>query len=371
MDAAPQTIGATTESVSSARRGFVCGALAAALLPNALISSCARGSYIDVLAPPSTLRPELLRLFRQETGIDVRPGSWISPTDALGKLFSSSTQLDMVIALSDLFTPVVPDAIARGLLLALDPASLPSLQHVSEQFRPDMFTAAGKIYTIPMYWGFDTVLYNRAHIPATEPLIDSWGLIFDDKFKGKVSLKDDAHESIMPTALYMGHERPLEMDRSDLREVTRFLVSKKGNFRALWGKFAEAVQLMATGEVNALYGYPLMQHTLRQQGMDIGAAMPKEGLLLFVQSAFIPRLAAHADGALQWINFLLRDDIALRLTEEAAVLSPSDSVKERLSAAQQQAFGYDALYGPAPMIRLGRPRHLDLWIEAWAEFKAA
>lgn len=354
------------------RRTFVQRALgAAALTSTPLLDACSRGAYIDVLAPPSTLRPDFVRLFRAQTGIEVRPGSWVSPTDALGKLFSASARFDLMIALSDLFTPVVPEAIARGLLRPLDPAQIPNARDLSPQFRSDMFAADGRIFTVPIYWGIDTVLYNRANVPASEPLVDSWGLIFDDKFKGKVSLKDDAHESIVPTALYMGHPRPLEMDRSDLREVTRFLIAKKANFRALWSKFAEAVQLLATGEVNALYGYPLMQHTLRHQGMDVGVSHPREGLLVFVQSAFIPSRAAHPEAALQWLNFLLREDIARQLTEQAAVLSPWERVRSALSAAQQHALGYGVLTGGVPLVRLGRPTHLDLWLEAWAEFKAA
>jgi spermidine/putrescine-binding protein len=355
----------------TSRRGFLRAAAGAGLILTAgLTGGCDKAEAIDILAPPSTLRPELLRMFEEQSGIQVRPSSWISPTDALGKLFASSARADMMIALSDLFTPVAPDAVKRGLLRPMAPAEIPDSAHVSPQFRADMFSAGGRIYSVPIYWGYDTILYNRKAIHPADPLRDSWGLIFDDRFRGKVSLKDDAHESIMPTALYLGHANPQAMDRADLREVTRFLVSKKRNFRALWSKFAEAVQLMATGEVNALYGYPLMLQSLRQQGVDVAAARPKEGVLIFVQSAFIPSSAANPEGALKWINFLLREDIGHRLTEEAAVLSPSDSVRNRFSAAQQREFGYDILNG-AKLVRLGRPENLQWWVEAWAEFKAA
>jgi len=354
------------------RRSFLYGAGCAGLaIGCGLLPACENARFINVLAPPSTLRPRLLRRFEEETGIQVRPGSWVSPTDALGKLFASSAEVDMMIALSDLLTPVVPEAIARNLLTALNPSQAPALRDIAAPFQTDMAIVDGKLFTIPMYWGYNAVLYNRAVVPDSEPLIGSWGLIFDDKFRGKVSLKDDAHESIMPTALYMGHPQPLEMDRADLKEVTRFLISKKRNFRALWGKFAEAVQLMTSGEVNALYGYPLMLHTLATQGMNVAANQPREGLLVFVQSAFIPRRSNHPADALAWINFLLSGDVGELLTREAAVLSPFDKVRSRFSADEQRHFGYDALTGDVHLVRLGRPKHLDLWIEAWAEFKAA
>jgi spermidine/putrescine-binding protein len=332
---------------------------------------CASQPAIDVLAPPSTLRPELLRQFEMETGLLVRPSSWISPTDALGKLLSSSARVDLMIGLSDLFTPAIPAAVERGLLTAIDPAQLPAASRTAASFRADKYQDGGRIYSVPLYWGYDTVLYNRGQVAADDPLRNSWGLIFDDRFAGRVSLKDDAHESIMPTALYMGHADPLAMDRADLREVTRFLISKKANFRALWSKFAEATQLMATGEVVAMYGYPLLLQTLRSQGIDIVASRPREGLLLFVQSAFLPSSGASPEGALQWLNFLLRPDVVRKLMEQTAVLSPSSAIMDRLSPEERQRFGYNIVDDGTKLVRLGRPAHLEYWIEAWAEFKAA
>src|SRR5262245_17383367 len=80
-----------------------------------LLGACSHRRFIDVLAPPSAMRPRLLRPFEHDFGIQVRPGAWISPTDALGKLLSASARVDMMIALADLFLPVMPEAISRGL----------------------------------------------------------------------------------------------------------------------------------------------------------------------------------------------------------------------------------------------------------------
>ncbi|HKU17187.1 MAG TPA: extracellular solute-binding protein [Steroidobacteraceae bacterium] len=334
----------------------------------ALLGACASPRFIDILAPPSALRPRLLRTFERNTGVQVRAGAWISPTDALGKLLSANARIDMMIALADLFLPVMPDAISRGLLLPLDAAQPPDAAQLLPQFAGDLLTSAGKTYSVPLYWGYDTVLYNRKALAPDEPLLSSWGLIFDDRFRGRVSLKDDAHESIVPTALYMGHPHPLEMDAADLREVTRFLISKKRNFRSLWTKFAEAIQLMATGEVQAMYGYPLMLHTLRAQDLDVAAALPREGLLVFVQSAFIPRSAADPAAAAQWVSFLLQPDVSSVLNQEAAVFSPAANAQPVVATGLPD---YETVTRSVPLVRLGRPRHLPLWIEAWARFKAA
>ncbi len=46
----------------------------------------------------------------------------------------------------------------------------------------------GKQYGIPDDWGFDAILYRTDKVT---PKSRSWGLIFDDRYKGKISWFDD------------------------------------------------------------------------------------------------------------------------------------------------------------------------------------
>jgi len=328
-------------------------------------------STLDVLMAPSPVRPELLELFEKQSGIKVRPAPYVSPTDTMGKLLSGNARFGVMNTLSDLIKPSLSEAVDRNLLRPWNVASVPNSKHLADLFKSDIMTKDGQTYSMPIYWGYNAVLYNRKFIPDSEPLVNSWGLLFDDKFKGRVAIRDDAHESIHMTALYMGHKQPLEMERSDLKEVVKFLVSKKGNFRAVWSKFAEAVQLMATEEVHAMFGWLLMRKTLQKQGMDIVGNHPKEGLLWWVHAAFIPRQAPSPEDSFKFLNFLLSAEYGAKLTESAGVLSTSQAAKDSFSPGDQKVHGYDILERGGPMVRLGLPKRLDLWLEAWAEFKAA
>ena len=328
-------------------------------------------STLDVLMAPSPVRPELLDIFEKQTGIKVRPAPYVSPTDTMGKLLSGSSRLGVMNTLSDLVRPALSEAVDRNLLLPWDVAQVPNSKSLANLIKPDVMTKGGKTYSMPIYWGYNAVLYNRKFIPDTEPLTNSWGLLFDDKFKGRVAIRDDAHESIHMTALYMGHKQPLEMERADLKEVVKFLVSKKRNFRAVWSKFAEAIQLMSSNEVHAMFGWLLMRKTLQQQGMDIVGNHPKEGLLWWVHAAFIPKNAPNPEDSYKLLNFLLSAEYGSKLTQMAGVLSTSQLAKDSFSSAEQKVQGYDILERGGPMVRLGLPKRMDLWLEAWAEFKAA
>lgn len=331
----------------------------------------AQSRTLDVLMAPSPVRPELIKLFKEKTGILVRPAPYVSPTDTMGKLLSGNARFGMMNTLSDLVRPSLEEAVNRDLLLSFETDKIPNFKSVAPLFQNEIMRKEGKVYSVPVYWGYNAVLYNRKFIGDDEPMVDSYAILLDDKFRGRVAIRDDAHETLHMVALAMGQKNPLEMDRSDLKEVTRFLISKKQNFRALWSKFAEAVQLMASNEVHAMFGWLLMRKTLQAQGLDIVGNHPREGLLWWVHAGFLPKESPSPDLAHEWVNFILSAEYGRKLTEIAGVLSPSLLAKDSFSAEEQKMHGYDILESGKPMVRLGRPKNFDLWLEAWSEFKAA
>ena len=331
----------------------------------------AQEKVIDVIMPPSATRPETLAGFEKMSGIKVRPAPYVSPVDTMGKLLQSGGRYDMMVTLSDLVRPNLKEAVSRKLLTPLDLGRINNSQKIAALFKPDAMEVDGKAYSMPVYWGYNPVLYNTQHIKEGDPLTDSYAMLLDDRYKGRVALRDDAHESIHMVALCMGHKRPSQMTTAEIKDLTKFLISKKGNFRGLWSKFAEAVQMMASGEVHAMFGWLLMRKTLREQGIPVASNHPKEGLLWWVHAAFIPAGTQKASEAGTWINYLISPEFGKKLTETTGVPSTSQGAIDMFTKEQQAEFGYDVLTNGKPVVKLEPPLHLDLWLQAWSEFKAA
>ena len=113
------------------------------------------------------------------------------------------------------------------------------------------------------------------------------------------------------------------------------------------------------------------QKTEVQQGIAVASNHPKEGLLWWVHAAFLPAGSARADDAQVWINYLISPEFGKSLTERSGVPSTSQAAKDSFTPQQQADFGYDVLDSGKPMVRLEQPKHLDLWLQGWSEFKAA
>src|SRR5262245_61242032 len=75
-----------------------------------------------------------------------------------------------------------------GLVQPWDTKLLSNFKHLN----PLMVKAGqykGKQYGIPEDWGYDAVLYRSDKV---KPKARSWGLLFDERYKGKIAWYDDA-----------------------------------------------------------------------------------------------------------------------------------------------------------------------------------
>src|SRR5213595_2213504 len=101
----------------------------------------------------------------------------------------------------DLFRPYVGWVkyfAESGLVQPWDPKLLRNFKHLN----PFMVKAGqhgGKQYGIPYDWGFDAILYRSDKV---KPKARSWGLLFDERYKGKIAWFDDI-EMLEIAGLYL------------------------------------------------------------------------------------------------------------------------------------------------------------------------
>ena len=256
-------------------------------------------------------------------------------------------------------------------LHALDMSKIPNAKNLMPLFKKDIVSRNGKTYMIPIVWGYDSVIYNKDHISPDDPLTQSWGVLFDDKYKGKIAWRDDAHGMIMCAALSTGHSDQVNMDSNDLKEVKNFLKDRKKNVRTMWSKFGEAVGLMSSGEVWAMYGWIAMRRVLQSQNINVTNNWPSDGLLIWNQSGFIPKDSPNAAASERVINAMLSTEFGAKLTEITNYPSTSGEVAKLYNDDQKRKLGFDVTDRGVKLIGLHQPASIDKWIEAWNEVKAS
>lgn len=155
----------------------------------------------------------------------------------------------------DLFRPYVGWVkyfATSGLVQPWDTSKIPNFKHLN----PFMVKAGqynGKQYGIPEDWGFDAILYRSDKV---KPKSRSWGLLYDERYKGKIAWFDDPVENLTIAGLLFGFPDPWNQTDAQLKQSQQFLISKKHLVRTIWASETELDQQFASGDVWIALAWP-------------------------------------------------------------------------------------------------------------------
>ncbi len=200
----------------------------------------------------------------------------------------------------DLFRPYVGWVkyfATSGLVEPWDQSLISNFKHLN----PFMVKAGqynGKQYGIPDDWGFDAILYRSDKVT---PKARSWGLLFDERYKGKIAWFDDI-EMFEIAGLYLGVKDPWNQTDAELQRTQKFLISKKHLVRTNWSSETNLWELFGSGDVWIAYAWPNDWVQMKKKGLKVVYMHPKEkpiawvGMFMLLQGTPRPKLAhAYAD----------------------------------------------------------------------------
>jgi spermidine/putrescine-binding protein len=260
-------------------------------------------------------------------------------SDALAKLHAGLKP--------DIFRPYVGWVkyfATSGLVQPWDPKLISNFKHLN----PFMVKAGqfnGKQYGIPADWGFDAILFRTDKV---SPKAKSWGLIFDDRYKGKIAWFDDLNMFVV-AGLYLGFKNPWNQTDAQLKRAQNFLKSKKKLVRLIWSSETNLWEAFGSGELWIAYAWPNDWVQMKKKGLKVVYMHPKEkavawvGMLMLLKGSSRPKLAhAYVDAwsstkSAKWLednygyghaNTLARpssSDLlkALKITNPKAVTEPN------------------------------------------------
>jgi spermidine/putrescine-binding protein len=167
----------------------------------------------------------------------------------------------------------------------------------------------GKVYGVPSVLQGDSFAY----LPDVTGSLDTYGALFDPKWRGYVALQDNFTTAGQKTALYLKINKlasisnPADMTPSEIKTVIDFLIEKKkeGQFRVIWTSFEQAVDLLTRREVYVEDSWEPMVFAARKKGVRAEYARPREGYLLWAMAAYIVRNPARSPEKEQAIYDLL------------------------------------------------------------------
>jgi spermidine/putrescine-binding protein len=291
------------------------------------------GGELNVLNWGEYIDPDLIELFEQETGVKVNYVEMTSNEEMLIKLRSADCNYDLCFP-SDY---IIEQMIREDMLIPLDYSKIPNAKNIDPKMKTftDVFDPGAK-YSLPYMWGTVGILYNTTMVD--EP-VDSWGILWNEKYAGKIWMYDSVRDTIGITLKYLGFD--LNTRNADEVAAARDMLIAQKPLRMGFG-----TDNMRTSLINgkAVMGviYSGDAYAAIAENEDLAYVVPKEGSNVWYDNVVIPKSAKNIEAAHAFINFLNDGAIAARNTEYICYSTPNKAAMDRLG----EEFTEDETYNP-------------------------
>ncbi|WP_377298145.1 PotD/PotF family extracellular solute-binding protein [Rhizobium sp. SGZ-381] len=221
----------------------------------------------------------------------------------------------------------------QGVIIPWDLSKIPNYDSIWQWAKDIPYLRQnGKQYSIPTVVNADSIIYR----PDKLGKVDSYGVIFDKKLKGRVAMEDAWINSAIFTAMYLkeSENKPIKdpgnLSESELGLVMEFLIKHKkdGQFRTFWNGWEQGVQLVADQEVDAMTGWEPIVYEGRKRGLQVDYAAPVEGYEGWGNNTVLLKGAGDrgvTDAAHTFVNGLLAGLYGCELGKSRGYLVPTDN----------------------------------------------
>lgn len=170
-----------------------------------------------------------------------------------------------------------------GVLAPIDTSRLSNYADIWPKFQEIPQTKAdGKTWFVPFDCGNASILYRTDLVDPADVADPSWALLFNEKYKGRLSMYNTDTTLIEIAARVLGLPNFNSLSDEELELVRPMLVKQQSLMRFYWDDATQIEQAMASGELVAAYAWNGSVKALREQGVPVEYMIPKEGILTWV-----------------------------------------------------------------------------------------
>ena len=271
--------------------------------------------------------------------------------DMYSKLKNSSVVYDIVIPSDYMIQKMIEDK----MLLSFDvEKDIPNFAYIDSEFKNTYYDPTNS-YSVPYTYGMMGVIYNTALVDEADVAEKSWGLMWNEKYKGNI-LQFNNPRDAFATAMYW---KGLDVNSDSREDWDRALELLKEQKPILQGYVNDEIFNKMTSESAAIAPYFVGDFlTMAEEEENLAFYYPTEGVNYFVDAMCIPKNSAQPEIAKEYINFMLSEEAAIANAIYIGYASPNTLVsnsEEYIEAMNEYSYegengetAYDLLYNLKP-----------------------
>ncbi len=315
--------------------------------------------------------PAFVKAFEEQHHCKVSASYMGSSDELVAKLRGGSAgNYDVISPSSDVATSIA----MGGLAAPLDLAKIPSYGQLSPQLTSlPLVRVKDQVYGVPFMWGPDPLIYDTT-VFAQPP--DSWNVLWESKYKGKISVWDDL-STVYMAAQVLGYDKPepsqlFNLSDEQLEAVKKKLLELKPNIRKMWSTGGELTNLFQNHEVVAAMGWPLMTNQLRKVNFPVGETIPKENTTGWIDHLMITAGSENKELAYEFLEYMIEAQTQKKVTDVTGYTPANPQAGQLMTAQEVKSLHLDDVdnYQKRLYFWQNVPRRAK-YNEIWNEVKAA
>lgn len=272
------------------------------------------GEYISDGSEGTT---DVNKEFEKETGIKVNYTTYDSNENMYNKIKGGGANYDIIIP-SDY---MIERMINEELLEKINFDNIPNYENILPEYK-NLYFDPNNEYSVPYNVGMVGLVYNTKMVKETP---DSWSIMWDEQYKGQILMFNNSRDAFAIAQFLCGVD--LNTNNSeDWEKAYEKLKEQKPLVQSY--VMDDVFNKMEGGEAAIAAYYAGDCILMADNNPDLAFAYPKEGTNIFVDSICIPKGCQNKEAAELYINFLLREDIALANAEYLCYATPNKAVLE-------------------------------------------
>ena len=300
--------------------------------------------------------------FEREFYCRVRYSTYGSAEEMLAKVMSGNSGWDVVFPSISFVQPMRD----LDLLIELDHSRLGNLDNLEARFRAPEWDPNLR-WCVPYMHSATGILYARS--VSRLPL--SWADLWTDSYSHRVTMLDDPAEVFAVCLKRLGHSVN-SADPAELKAARDLAIDQKPLLRAYLNE--EVRDQVVAGDVLVAQMWAQVSQVAMDNSPNLAFSFPAEGFALYADNCAILRESKHQDLAHEFLNYLLRPQVAAAIATEMRTATANAAARALLPPVQRNN---PVLYPPAEILHRGE------WFKAlpaagqrlrdryWTEIKSA
>lgn len=243
----------------------------------------------------------VIQQFEKETGIKVNFATYENNEIMYAKLRTSKTaNYDIIMPSSNYI-----DRMRReNRLEKLDFTLLPNSKHLNPDFLHLPFDPQAE-YSVPYLWGTTGMFVNDKFYKTNS--VKRWSDLWNERFRDQLLILDDSRDIFAISLISLGYSIN-DRNPEHIKQAYEKLRSLMANIKVF--STDTVVSIIIDEDARAGIAWNGDAYKASQENPAIHYNYPEEGFVIWIENLAMPKNPPHKTEAYEFINFLLRPEIA-------------------------------------------------------------